>query len=146
LAGLAALTGCDLDDLDPRGSDDPTPAGASGAPVDADQQLVDEVSAELIRLGAVIGAAQRRFPKLRTRTAPFRTLHAAHLDALGSGAAPPPVTGVLTTAGAALQDIRTQESRLQRRLADWSVAAESGALARLLASMSAAVAQQLAVA
>ena len=31
----------------------------------------------------------------------------------------------------------------QRRLADWSVAAESGALARLLASMSAAVAQHL---
>jgi hypothetical protein len=37
-----------------------------------------------------------------------------------------------------------REERAQRRLADWAVEARSGALARLLASMSAGVAQQLA--
>jgi hypothetical protein len=43
----------------------------------------------------------------------------------------------------ALRRVRAAEQQAQRRLADWSVAAESGALARLLASMSAAVAQHL---
>ena len=40
--------------------------------------------------------------------------------------------------------VRRREGSAQRQLADWSIAAESGALARLLASMSAAIAQQLA--
>jgi hypothetical protein len=146
LVGLAALTGCDLGDLDPGGDDAPTSAGVTGAPADADQALVDEVVAELLRLSSLLGAAQRRFPRIRSRTAPFLAVHAAHLDALGGGVAEPPAAIGRTTADVALQEIRTQEARLQRRLADWSVAAESGTLARLLASMSAALAQQLAVA
>ena len=40
--------------------------------------------------------------------------------------------------------IRLRELQARARLADWSVAAESGALARLLASMSAGVASHLA--
>lgn len=146
LAGLVALTGCDLADLDPRDDDDPTVSATTGTPVDADQELVDEVTSELARLIAVLGAARTSFPRLRQETAPFRTLHVAHLDALaGDLAAPAEAVQLPATAADALRDIRTQEARLQRRLADWSVAAGSGTLARLLASMSAAVAQQLAV-
>jgi hypothetical protein len=141
--GLATLSACDVDDLDPR-DDDPTPAATTGAPVDADQALVDDVVAELLRMGALVAQAQARFPGLRRSTAPWRRMHATHLEALSGNAVSPRAPGRLTTAAAALRQVRTQEAQLQRRLADWSVAAGSGALARLLASMSAAVAQQLA--
>lgn len=143
LAALVALSGCDLDDLDPR-DDDPTAAATTGTPVDADQTLVEEVISELARMMSVLAAAQARFPRLRPMTRQLRSLHAVHLDALAGDVAEPVLTGAPTTPAAAHRDIRVQEARLQRRLADWSVAAESGALARLLASMSAAVAQQLA--
>jgi hypothetical protein len=143
VVGLATLSACDLDDLDPRG-DDPTPAATTGAPIDEDQSLVDDVVAELLRMAALVAQAQARFPGLRRSTAPWRRLHAAHLEALGGGQAATRAAGRPTTAAATLRELRTQEAQLQRRLADWSVAAGSGALARLLASMSAAVAQQLA--
>ncbi|MCW2768074.1 MAG: hypothetical protein JWO11_4033 [Nocardioides sp.] len=146
LAGLAALSACDLNDLDPRKDADPASAATTGAPVDADQDLVDEVVTELVRIAALVGAVRARFPRLRRPMAPLLALHAAHLGALGGDVPEPAAAAGQTTAAAALRDIRTQESRLQRRLADWSVAAESGTLARLLASMSAAVAQQLAAA
>ena len=47
-------------------------------------------------------------------------------------------------AASALRLLRTRELRAQRRLVDSSLAAASGALARLLASMSAGIAQQVA--
>lgn len=143
MVGLAGLSACDVGDLDPR-DDDPTPAATTGAPVDADRSLVDDVVAELLRMGALVAQVQARFPGLRRSTAPWRRLHATHLEALAGDAEAPPATGRLTTAAEAMRQVRTQEAQLQRRLADWSVAAGSGALARLLASMSAAVAQQLA--
>lgn len=145
--GLLGVGGCDLDDLDPRGPD-PTPGPGGEAQVDADQVIVDDATAELARLAALLTATRARFPRLRARIAPLHALHLAHLETLGgvrdnAGTAPtaPAATG---SAGAAWGEVRTLESRLQRRLADWSVAARSGALARVLASMSAAVAQQLA--
>lgn len=140
LAGLAALSGCDLDPRD----EDSTTAATMVAPVDADQTLVDEVVTELTRMVSLLASVQARFPRLRATTRQLRSLHAAHLDALAADGAELASTDGLTTAAAALRDIRVQEVRLQLRLADWSVTAESGTLARLLASMSAAVAQQLA--
>jgi hypothetical protein len=144
LAGLVTLSACDLGDLDPRSDNSPTSTTTTGAPVDADQVLVDDVVTDLVQLDSVVVAAQARFPRLRSPLAPLRTLHAAHLGALDAAVPQPAATSLPATAPAALREIRRQEARLQRRLADWSVAAESGTLARLLASMSAAVAQQLA--
>ena len=70
--------------------------------------------------------------------------HAAHVEALDgepfAGRSPAVSVG---GPAEALRRVRAAEQQAQRRLADWSVAAESGALARLLASMSAAVAQHL---
>ena len=43
------------------------------------------------------------------------------------------------------RDVRAAETTLQRQLTEAAVRAESGALAKVLASMAAAVAQQLAV-
>ena len=72
-------------------------------------------------------------------------LHAAHLAALAgrpaAGGSPVPA---FDGPDEALGRVRVREQQAQRRLAAWSVAAESGALARLLASMSAGVAQHLA--
>jgi hypothetical protein len=150
IAGAGVLSGCDLDDLGPGGPD-PTPGAGGEAEVDADQGVVDDAVADLARTAALLTATRTRFPRLRARVAPLHALHLAHLETLGgapddagdAGGAPatPAVPG---SARAAWSEVRTLESRLQRRLADWSVAARSGDLARVLASMSAAVAQELA--
>jgi hypothetical protein len=136
--GLLAVAGCDLDDLDPRS--DPSSPGTptASAPADADSVLVAGVVDDLgVMLGEVTGAAQ---PDRRT----FRhlaRLHRRHLVLLDAS------TEVAAAGGAVLSAVTLtrHEERLQRRLATASVAAGSGELARVLASMSAAVAQQLAL-
>jgi hypothetical protein len=65
-------------------------------------------------------------------------LHAAHIDALDGT---PPRDGRRRGVDPAV--VRRHERQLQARLVDAAMAAESGALARLLASMSAAVSQRL---
>jgi hypothetical protein len=65
-------------------------------------------------------------------------MHAEHLAVLEVRAEPADGQPVA-------RDVRAAETTLQRQLADAAVRAESGALAKLLASMAAAVAQQLAV-
>ena len=59
--------------------------------------------------------------------------------ALHDGTLPTPLPGPASETA-----VRRNEKRLQALLVEAAVAAESGTLARLLASMSAAVAQQLA--
>lgn len=121
-AGLAAVAGCESD-----GSTQPDPP-PTPAP-DADQELVDDVVAAITAVWRL--AADR--PSLAA-------VHVAHVGALG---------GEITVAPArrAVDDgvLRTREQALQSRLVGAAMAAESGALARLLASMSAAVAQQVVV-
>jgi hypothetical protein len=64
-------------------------------------------------------------------------LHRTHIEALdGDPATPPPAATTISA-------LRRTERRLQTQLVDASLAAESGGLARLLASMSAAVSQHL---
>jgi hypothetical protein len=161
LATLAAVSACDLAqpaDQPVSGSGGPSgdaslaPSGeAAGAPSgemstppeDPDAALVDEVLADLGELAALVSAAAR-FAPLRAPMRALAALHAAHLEALGGEASAGKSPGVGFAGPAeALRRVRAAEQQAQRRLADWSVAAESGALARLLASMSAAVAQHL---
>lgn len=163
LASLAAVTACDV--AQPAGEPAGRPGGAGGGPSgsasasapdapsgslgatpaeDPDAALVDAVLAELGELSALVAAATR-FAPLRASMRALAGLHAAHREALegepATGRSPEAFPGPAE----ALRRVRVREQQAQRRLADWAVAAESGALARLLASMSAGVAQQLAV-
>lgn len=136
LAGLA-VGGCTSDS-----PDDPTDGqGTSTAPVDADQALVDDVVDRLsTALSTVVMAGDGSRPLAR-ELAGFKRLHTAHLDALGGDSRWFAYEATAPGRG----EVLAAEARLQRFLATAAVRAESGALARLLASMSAAVAQQLAV-
>ena len=143
LAGVAVLAGCDLGD---PGSDDPdsAPAPSSGAE-DPDAGLVDDVVDEVADTLLLVETLRRRHDSLRQPLGGLAHVHEAHLEVLGSSQRSgrrPPRTG---NAAEALAVLRTRELRHQRLLADRAVAAQSGRLARLLASMSAAVAQQLVV-
>lgn len=145
LVGLVAVAGCDLDDLDPTSESAPG-SGGSAPPQDADSDLLEDVTTTTDAVLMLVAALRRRHPALAGTLRPLGEMHVAHRTALGGperSASHPP----MTTRGpaAALALVRDRELRFQRQLADWSVAARSGPLARLLAAMSAAVAQQLAV-
>ena len=138
--GVGALAGCDLD---PDGS---APQPSAGA--DPDSGLVDTVLAELRALSVLVSGVGAAHPGLQRTMTGLRELHVAHREALGDEPAEEPAGDAhldpRTGAAQALDLVRSRERRAQGRLADWSVAAQSGALARLLACMSAGVAQHLA--
>lgn len=105
---------------------EPAPiAGPSSA--GGDEALVDEVVAQITTTASVAAGVPR-----------LVAMHAAHLTALD---AEPPAG---TTSAASGPEVRAAEREHQRYLVDAALRAESGPLARLLASMSAAVSQQLA--
>lgn len=140
IGGVLAVAGCDL------GGADPAPGAPSTTPpADPDAALVDDVLAELSSAADLADAVGSRFPRLTETMTALRRLHEAHIAALdGTPATDTGAVRVPATAPAALVTVRRREQRLQRRLVEAAVAAESGPLARLLASMSAAVSQQLA--
>lgn len=148
LGSLALVAGCDLDDLDPTA--DTSPSGGetdnSEPAQDTDAALVDRVFDELQELIELVAVERSKYPRLDPALTSLVDLHSAHLKALG-GETVTAWTDKHHTQGpaSALTLISSREIRAQRRLADWSVRASSGALARLLAAMSAAVAQQLTV-
>lgn len=119
-AAAIAVSGCDDGD-----SSDPQPPPAP----DPDVALVDDVLFELA--GAERLAYAGGFVDLAA-------LHRAHIEALDG-----PETQ-LAPGHATKAAVRRNETRLQRILVHASMTAESGALARLLASMSAALSQVLA--
>lgn len=145
LGALAGVAACDVDDLDPRS--EPAASGSpTEPPADADTVLVEQLVADLV---AMLGAptVTTRAKDVRRATTAFRELHLAHAEALeapqaGAPTQPSPRT---VSRGEALRTLRRRERAHQRRLEDACLAATSGALARLFASMSAAVAQRLAV-
>jgi hypothetical protein len=137
--------GCDTgNDLAPP-SGGPTPStSATTHEQTPDETLVDDVLDDLAAAVDVVVAA-RAFRALRQSLAPLLRAHRAHVDVLegeidaGSDAEAP------ANADAALLAVRRSERALQASLVDAAQRAESGALARLLASMSASVTQHLAV-
>lgn len=139
--------GCDLS----AGSDEesPTPPTTGPGTVAAtdpspDQELLVDVADAIAATAAVVAGARRGRPELRRSLREAARLHRVHLAELSADTTPAERVRVPGDDGRALQEVRSAERRLQRRLADASVAAQSGPLAALLASMSAAVAQQLA--
>jgi hypothetical protein len=119
------LTGCDLL---PKSEPAPAPGPT------ADEALAQQV-ASAVRTARSAAAA---VPAGRSLVA----VHDAHLAALGA-ATSPASPGATPTASPA--DLRSAEATLEATLTDAAGRADDGGLARLLASMAAAIAQQLAV-
>ena len=140
LAGAAALAGCEAD----RPDADPTGRSARAPGTDPDDALVAAVTAELDDLVAVVTAAAARRPVLAPDLAPFSALHRAHRAVLPVRDAEPSRPRVTGTPREVADRLLIREEQARRRLADWSLDAESGALARLLGSMSAGLAAHLA--
>lgn len=138
-AGGLLLAGCDLD-LGSDGEAAPGSASTTSPPTSADQRLVDQVGAQINTASAAL-AVRITDAGLTRKVADLRTVHARHLELLE-------ITGTGPGAGTAqvrrpAAHVRQVETRLQRQLVDAAVAAESGTLAKLFASMSAALSQRL---
>ena len=154
LGGLAlALTGCDQVDKLFGGADDSgvsTGPGTTVSPTapaeDADSALVDEIVTVLSTTAALATQVGTQVPSLARIGARLARLHDAHVRELGAtpaaGTPPPKVPAARRPA---LRQLLAGESDLQNQLVAAAQSAHSGALAQLLASMAAAVAQQRAV-
>jgi len=167
LAGLDATvlaTGCETgDDIAPSTSS--TSSTSSGSPstspttADAtasatasatedqrspDQVLVDDVLAGLTAALGVLGQA-RKSREIRAEVTPLIKAHRRHVEVLEGELTREPQPGPAPAAAVALRLVRRQERDLHATLVDAAGRAESGALARLLASMSASITQHLSV-
>ncbi|WP_295661422.1 hypothetical protein [uncultured Nocardioides sp.] len=143
--GLAlALTSCDLDPRAGRAEPD-APAPPEDPDLDALGAVVDATDAAAALVAATISA----HPALGPRLAAFGELHTAHRGALDGAADRPQDTATTTPPSVppvraqALAALRRSESALATALAGGALRADSGAFARLLAVMSAAVQQEL---
>lgn len=138
LAGLAALSACDAT------RDEPSTRPGVSASADPDAALVSGLTEEMNVLLGMATSVEATYPRLGPAVRPWRELHMAHLEVLGEDTAPPKARRRrFAGPDAALRDLRVHEQRFQRRLVDASVSAQSGALARVLACMSAGAAQRL---
>jgi hypothetical protein len=148
LAATVLLVGCDTgDDISP-----PESSGGSPAPTEAteaseqtpDQALVDGVLAELTTALAVLAQA-RKAPQLKRALTPLTRAHREHVRVLEGDLTNESPPGPSPDPAVSLRLVRQYERRLHVTLVDAAGRAESGALARLLASMSASVTQHLSV-
>jgi hypothetical protein len=141
LAAPLALAACDIDPP----ARESRPSSASPPPPE-DSELVAGVVAALVRAQSVLDAATTAAPSLAARLAPLRTAHAEHLDVL-AGAVPEAelpageAASVPSRPARALAVVRRSEQRLQREAREGCLAAASGDLARVLASVAASTAQ-----
>jgi len=150
LAVALLSAGCDPGDdigsAPPSGSSSPSPSSSVQSPPSQtpDETLVDDVAAQL--LDATAGLAQaRKFATLRPVVTPLLHAHRAHQRVLEVDGDLRTVSEVPANTADALQQVRHSEEQLQTALVDAAGRAESGSLARLLASMSASVTQHLLV-
>lgn len=141
-AALLAVAGCGLAQDDTAGgvADDPTAPA-----VDADSDLVQTIGDQLAAALALARATASSVPQLRPLARRLSGLHRAHLGELSQ---PDDVDGgkVPGSAETARARLLRSEEKLQEQLVRAALAAESGALAQVFASMAAAVAQERAVA
>lgn len=145
LAATAVLTGCDIDPPT-RGSADPT----SPAPPPEDHELVLTTVARIAEGEALAEATASAFPELRSQLTALATAHAAHRTLLVGALPDDEVTESLTPdvprrARRALTRVRSFERQVLRQVETACVAAASGDLARVLASVAASTAQHLAL-
>jgi hypothetical protein len=141
-AGTALLAGCGpADREDTNGAADVEPTRPA---VDADSDLVERVGGQIATALALVVATGASVSGLRPLTRRLVALHRSHLSELSRSrdSEHVKVKGGPEAARARLLD---SEQRLQHQLVHAALDAESGALAQVLASMAAAVAQELAV-
>lgn len=138
----APFAGASTSGPDPGAATSP----ATTTPADPDTALVADVLQQLSVTHHVVRENRTAHPDLTQRLRPLERLHAAHARELGALV---PVTGRVARPGDSdeqtLSRVDTAEARLQKRLVRAAVAAESGAVAQVLAAMAAAVAQARAV-
>jgi hypothetical protein len=138
----ASLTGCEWGP--------PDQVDAPDAKQDSDDKLARDAAAQIAGALQLVEAAPKSYPSLTATVAPLIAAHRAHLLVLDpKGTMSPADSGPAElksgTAATALGEIRAVELGLQRSLASVAQSATSGQLARTLASMAAAVAQQLVI-
>ncbi len=146
LAGLVA-SGCDVNN--PVDDEKEPKATAELAP---DVAVATSALAEIRALSTAVSSTLTRFPATRTRLASLVTMHRAHEESLAD-AVPERARATATAAPyvvprrpeVALGKLAARERRLHGTLDGLALRAQSGDFARLLASMGAAVGQQLAV-
>ena len=150
LSGLTGLTvlgvgGC----TSPPEPSPGRPAGRAGVPPDArstasedpDTALVALLAAEISRAHARVRANRLAHPELAPVLRRLERLHARHAAELGGLTEVNPLAAE-PRRGRVVPRIAAAETRLQRRLVADAVAAESGALALLVATMAAGLAQE----
>ena len=153
--GSLVATGCDVEDLDPRAvPPTPTVTRTVEAPPPEDEQAdldtLAQVVAESAATLALVEAVARRHPRLATQLDPVAAMHRRHQEILDEAAADPVTPSARSVrpprrATAALALVRTTEDVTRGRFEAWALDARSRSFARLLAGMSAAVAQQVEV-
>lgn len=134
---LSACSGSEAHDRLDSGVDRlRAPRSTPPAPPNPDQKLVDQAAT------AIAGMRSALLPHRSEGAAvtDLVNLHTAHLKALGAAHA----TGAATSAGSVMAQLAAREQALATLLAAKASAAQDGGLARLFASMSAAIAQRTA--
>lgn len=151
LALAVTASACDVPQVQVGSGDNGPKTPGSTPDVDPDIALARSAVSATRRSIAHLEATMQRFPGLGMRLAPVLAMHRAHLgvldDAVPKGAttAPPtPADPVPTARSAALQRVVASQVRAHDALVVQAGRARSGSFARLLASMAAAVSQQLA--
>jgi hypothetical protein len=153
VAATVLASGCDHgDDIGTQptgpasdGASSSPPSSPSSSPSESepdrtpDEELVDATIAQLTAAVGVLVTARRLKP-LRPTLAPLVRAHRRHVEVL-DGDLEGWTAPVLADAATALQAVHRSEKQLQAALVDAAGRAESGALAKLLASMSASVTQ-----
>ncbi len=142
---MTITAGCDPgEDLAPPEDDEtPSPSAVPDQPT-PDEALVEAVLGQLTAALAVLAKA-RKSPLLRRTLTPLVKAHRRHVQVLEGELTDEAPPGPSPDPQAMLLLVRRGERDLQAELVDAAERAESGALARLLASMSASVTQHLAV-
>lgn len=136
-AALLGLSGCRWGPADSASPSEPEP--------DADAALITRAAGAIADVRRLVDLTRTGHLGLSGALVPLLTLHDSHLALLGADTAAAGHPTVPGRSAAALARVRARERQLQEQLAALALEAVSGTFARALASMSAAVAQQLAV-
>lgn len=141
-----ALAACEIDPPSARSS--ATPSASPSTPPLPDTDVVTAARTAILSMVAAAETVTAAHPRLGRELDAWLSLHSAHLEVLlddSGDDTEAPADGVLPAPRAASARARfvSDEGRLAGTLADLAREAASGDLARVLASMSAAVTQRV---
>ncbi|MDP3890794.1 hypothetical protein [Nocardioides sp.] len=131
----------------PGRQESPTPTAPGRSDEEHDAGILDRAVASTLAAEALLAATVSTHPGLGGALAEVRAVHRAHHDLLAASLSqeppPSPAPRVPGRSRRALAVVRRHENDHQQRLADLALEARSGPFARILASMAAAVGQQV---